>query len=1298
MPQVKTNKTLIKEIVQNYNFIHISKNSKLEEKERQIIIQNIKESEILIFDKSETLNTKKKDKYLIIGFENTIIIVDESSSSLITSINPEISAFYLYDNKDENFNQEIENLTKAFNIIKGSKSLILLWSLITPCISGYLIKKGYLQRNKYRIERYIKDLDNNEKPQNISQDEYVDLRMTGFGGAFNCALIYHIKQNELCVIKRPYENDRETPKLLKREGENYSKIKHPLLPKFYGKVKDTNCIIIEFINGHTLKFINKLELTFNDKINIVFELMLIIKYFHDNKMIYRDLKPDNVIIDVNKTVVLIDFDRLIEIEITDTDTTLDLGSNFIAPEVADLKKFSYKSDIYSLGKMIEYVMNSEKYESTQSDEYLKIKELWNKCLNETPEKRPSISHLIKEFTEKYQSKIQFELLSAKYIEHFVYFDMINEIVKKKNQSETHFSLGFLYYEGIYVQQDIDKAIHYFSLSANQNHIKAQFNLGIIYYNGDHVQQNIVKAINYLSQAADSNHPVAQFNLATIYYDGKYIQKDIDKAIHYFSLAAKQNHPDSLLNLGIIYYNIQQDINKAIHYFSIAANQNHPKALFNLGTIYYEGKYITRDINKAIYYYSMASDLNDEEAQLNLGFIYYKGQYVPRDINKSIHYFQLAAKQNIIVAQVNLGVIYYEGKLIERDMNKAIHYFSLAANQNDLQTQMNLGAIYYEGKLIERDINKAIHYFTLASNQNSPKAQYYLGIVYCDGKYLMRDINKAIHYFSLAAKKNHVEAQFQLGFIYSEGQYISRDINQAIYYYSLAANQNHKNAQFNIGTIYYEGKHIQQNINKAIHYFSLAAKQNHLKAQFNLGVIFSDGKYVTLDIEKAIYYYSIAADQNHPEAQINLGFLYYKGKFIPRDINKAIHYFSLAATQNYPHAKFILGDIFYHGIYVARDINKAIYYYSMAANQNHPNAQANLGHIYYDGKYISKDINKSIHYFTLAANQNFLSAQLNLAIIFYEGMHVIQDIKKSIHYFTLAASQHYPQAQYYLALIYYFSEYVARDVNKAIHYFSLAANNNHPEAQLDLGILYYMQKDIKKGIYYIMLSSKNGNKQANFSHGFLLHEGKNIKKNLEDAIHLYKEASSFNNQYAKNNLGIIYKNGCDEIQQNSGKAIEYFREAIHQKNDILSMYNLAHLYIYDEEIKLDFSRTVGLLIKSANNFHHSMVLLCLLLIKHCGFDIEIIKQKINEHINHNNDFTAKLCQMISGLELFNTTNFDFLYESYRKKVFLYNILLAPIPSTDLQNIDGNDIRQKYSNIKDISSEFYNGFGYLDDNNF
>ena len=131
-------------------------------------------------------------------------------------------------------------------------------------------------------------------------------------------------------------------------------------------------------------------------------------------------------------------------------------------------------------------------------------------------------------------------------------------------------------------------------------------------------------------------------------------------------------------------------------------------------------------------------------------------------------------------------------------------------------------------------------------------------------------------------------------------------------------------------------------------------------------------------------------------------------------------------------------------------------------------------------------------------------------------------------------------------------------------------------------------------------------------------------------------------------------------------IVYFEEAIRQKEDYLSMYNLAHILIYDETIKRDINKSIELLIKSSNKFQYSFNLLCIALIKQFGFNIEIIKQEILKIKNVTEDILAEINHHIASISLIGELNFEILYESYRNKDFVYNFLLVPIFSYDLEH--------------------------------
>ena len=605
---VKFDKPAFKGFFHNYSFCVITKNTFLKENQKQTINKNIKESKVMIID--EIIN-QDDERYLILCFEKTIMIVEHSiaiehilrNNSFSIS---NLSFCFLNDTKsifegkithvhreiaiDCLFLEEIESLKEGLWIYTTDKSMSYIWSFLIPSISAYLIKKSYLQRNKNRIEEYILESEeymNSEiiQEQIIREEEYVELRRVGVGGSFRPFLIYHIKKGELYVIKKPY-GSAEQEKLISRESENYRKLRHPFLPRYYGRVKDKNYNVIEFIEGSTLESIKKIELTRNDKIKIIFELMLIFKYFRENELIYRDLKPNNVMIDSNKNIVLIDFDRLIDN--TESAHSIDASNDFIAPEVYSANQYSYESDIYSVGKMIEYILN-------ETREFPVLDIIIHKCIIERSVDRPSISDIILIFIGQIQDEIQIERCLCNFKEHFYIFEQINRLslvyyikynTNKTDQYSAHEVNSNDSKKSYYL--DINKLNHPFSLYIDQVLSEAQCALGSFYFKREYVNINYTKAIHYYTLAADQNHPEALYSLGLIYMKRKYAAFDINKSIHYLTLAAKQNHPDAQFQLGFIYSTENSsvfDINKSIHYYTLAANQNYLNAQFYLGFIY-----------------------------------------------------------------------------------------------------------------------------------------------------------------------------------------------------------------------------------------------------------------------------------------------------------------------------------------------------------------------------------------------------------------------------------------------------------------------------------------------------------------------------------------------------------------------------------------------------------------------------------------------------------------------------------------------------------------------------------------
>lgn len=273
-------------------------------------------------------------------------------------------------------------------------------------------------------------------PRTFDEDEFIELRKCGIGSSFAVTLFYHISKEELVVIKRPNTLTSEIQKLVQREIINYSKLKYPLIPKYYGT--QNNDLVIEFLNGRTLSNIKNLNLTVNEKITIIFEIMVTIGFIHQNHFIYRDLKPNNIIIDENKTAVLIDFDRMIEYNDSFSEQihTVDFSHVYSAPEITETN-FSYECDIYSIGQMIYFIMN-EKNPKIGNDlnsgdfrSFGDMKEMYINCTKREVNERPIISELILEFLTCYHLNIEIQNLYETFCDYFkkTYDDETIEVIK-----------------------------------------------------------------------------------------------------------------------------------------------------------------------------------------------------------------------------------------------------------------------------------------------------------------------------------------------------------------------------------------------------------------------------------------------------------------------------------------------------------------------------------------------------------------------------------------------------------------------------------------------------------------------------------------------------------------------------------------------------------------------------------------------------------------------------------------------------------------------------------------------------
>ncbi len=176
-----------------------------------------------------------------------------------------------------------------------------------------------------------------------------------------------------------------------------SEIRHENLPEIYDTytLDDGYAVLEEYISGASVAEILETGLyTYSGAKKVILQVCAALEELHNNGIVYRDIKPENILISDDGRVKLIDFDaarRFTENKSADTRILGTLG--YAPPEQYGIYQTDKRSDIYSVGVLLN-VMLTGKHPS----EYLargKAGRIITKCTSISPEMRyPDVKNLI----------------------------------------------------------------------------------------------------------------------------------------------------------------------------------------------------------------------------------------------------------------------------------------------------------------------------------------------------------------------------------------------------------------------------------------------------------------------------------------------------------------------------------------------------------------------------------------------------------------------------------------------------------------------------------------------------------------------------------------------------------------------------------------------------------------------------------------------------------------------------------------------------------------------------------------
>lgn len=187
-------------------------------------------------------------------------------------------------------------------------------------------------------------------------DRYEILEKIGNGGMSD---VYKAKCHKLNrfvavkVLKQEFGENENFVSKFKVEAQAAAGLMHPNIVNVYdvGNENGINYIVMELVEGITLKkyIEKKARLSVKEAISIAIQVSMGIEAAHNNRIIHRDIKPQNIIISKDGKVKVTDF-GIAKAATSNTITSNVMGSvHYTSPEQARGGFSDEKSDIYSLG-------------------------------------------------------------------------------------------------------------------------------------------------------------------------------------------------------------------------------------------------------------------------------------------------------------------------------------------------------------------------------------------------------------------------------------------------------------------------------------------------------------------------------------------------------------------------------------------------------------------------------------------------------------------------------------------------------------------------------------------------------------------------------------------------------------------------------------------------------------------------------------------------------------------------------------------------------------------------------------
>ena len=328
---------------------------------------------------------------------------------------------------------------------------------------------------------------------------------------------------------------------------------------------------------------------------------------------------------------------------------------------------------------------------------------------------------------------------------------------------------------------------------------------------------------------------------------------------------------------------------------------------------------------------------------------YSMQDLPLDIRQPLTVAEQArfAKVRAAVERaadggLDAAILYLGDHLILTEPAAAADWFRKAVAHGRPEAMHQLGNMYHRGLSTGVEDPNYAHWYQEASDKGYPRAKIYLADCYNQGRGGVKqdhDMAFALLNEAYRAEPNNPALLEKLALAYRMGNGTPADANKAFLFMSRAAEAGNASAFDNLGTCYMNGVGTEKDPAKAVASYRRGAELKNLPSIFNYALCLEKGLGTATDPPQALRLMRQAADGGYAPAVASLGNYYLEGIGLDKpDPGKAAALYKEGAARQDPLCQFRYAYCLETGQGTPVDKELAMRFYLAAADQGYAPAQ------------------------------------------------------------------------------------------------------------------------------------------------------------------------------------------------------------------------------------------------------------------------------------------------------------------------------------------------------------------------